>query len=142
MTITTIDPPTLSSVWGDVWPLLERAVKRSPDEDAPCVLALLRAGTAQLWTIHENGKGRVIAAIVTRITLFPVKRCLVWLVGGSRLKAWAPVFVATLEPWARRWGCTAIWGAGRPGWSRIVCRFGGETIEPIDGQVAWQRRIL
>jgi hypothetical protein len=42
----------LHHVWADLWPLLEPAVKRSPDK--PDVLARLIARDAQLWAIYES----------------------------------------------------------------------------------------
>ena len=70
------------------------------------------------------------------------KRCLLWLIGGSRVKEWAADFLAVCEAWARdTMGCAALWGAGRAGWVRIVKKFGGLDIGVVDGQPAWQRRI-
>ena len=81
-------------------------------------------------------------AIVTTIQLGEEKRCLLWLIGGSRVKEWAADFLAICEAWARdTMGCVALWGAGRAGWVRIVKKFGGEDIGIVDGQPAWQRRI-
>ena len=138
MTVGGISLCDLHHVWADLWPLLEPAVKRSPDE--PDVLARLIARDAQLWAIYEGDKP--IAAIVTTIQLGEEKRCLLWLIGGSRVKEWAADFLAICEAWARdSMGCVALWGAGRTGWVRIVKKFGGVDIGIVDGQPAWQRRI-
>lgn len=69
------------------------------------------------------------------------KRCLIWLVGGSRLREWAADFIAKLEDWARSLGCVALRGVGRPGWARIVKKFGGVSVDAVDGLPAWERRI-
>jgi hypothetical protein len=127
----------LGIVWPDIWPLLEPAVRRSKDEAARHVLALLRAGTAQLWAVMENG--RPIAAVVTRVR--PGERCLLWLIGGSRAREWADDLLVKVEQWARSLGCTALWGVGRRGWARIVEPRGFVRIEDFEGQPAWQRRI-
>jgi hypothetical protein len=138
MTVTGIPLRDLHHVWADLWPLLEPAVKRSPDK--PDVLARLIARDAQLWAVYEGDKP--IAAIVTTIQLGEEKRCLLWLIGGSRVKDWAADFLAACEAWARdTMGCAALWGAGRAGWVRIVKKFGGLDIGVVDGQPAWQRRI-
>jgi hypothetical protein len=138
MTVTSIPLRALHHVWADLWPLLEPAVKRSPDK--PDVLARLIARDAQLWAIYEGDKP--VAAIVTTIQLGEEKRCLLWLIGGSRVREWADDFLAICEAWARDvMGCVALWGAGRAGWVRIVQKFGGEDIGIVDGQPAWQRRI-
>jgi len=137
MTIDGIPLRNLHLVWPDLWPLLEPAVKRSPDK--PDVLARLIARDATLWAVYEND--RPVAAIVATIQLGEEKRCLLWLIGGSRVREWAAKFLDVIEAWARELGCVALWGAGRAGWVRIVKKFGGVDIGIVDGQPAWQRRI-
>ena len=61
MTVGGISLRDLHLVWPDLWPLLEPAVKRSPDK--PDVLARLIARDAQLWAVYEGD--RPVAAIVT-----------------------------------------------------------------------------
>jgi hypothetical protein len=127
----------LHLVWSDLWPLLEPAVKRSPDK--PDVLARLLFNEAQLWAIYDADVP--VAAIVTQIQVANEKRCLIWLVGGSRLHDWAADFIAKLEDWARSLGCVTLRGVGRPGWARIVKKFGGVSVDAVDGLPAWERRI-
>jgi hypothetical protein len=128
----------LHLAWPELWPLLEPAVRRTPDK--PDVLARLIARDAQLWAVYDDDKA--IAAIVTQITCEPDgKRCRLWLVGGSRMRAWAADFLCKLELWARSLGCVALWGSGREGWDRIVKRMGGSRIGTIAGFPAWERRL-
>jgi hypothetical protein len=137
MTATGIPLRHLHLVWSDLWPLLEPAVKRSPDK--PDVLARLIACDAQLWAVYDGPAP--VAAIVTEIQIGGEKRCLIWLVGGSRLREWAADFIAKLEDWARSLGCVTLRGVGRPGWARIVKKFGGVSVDAVDGLPAWERRI-
>jgi len=137
MIATGIPLRHLHLVWSDLWPLLEPAVKRSPDK--PDVLARLLFEDAQLWAVYEADVP--VAAIVTQIQLADEKRCLIWLVGGSRLREWAGDFIAKLEHWARSLGCVTLRGVGRPGWARIVKKFGGVSVDAVDGLPAWERRI-
>jgi hypothetical protein len=137
MTATGIPLRHLHLVWSDLWPLLEPAVKRSPDK--PDVLARLIACDAQLWAVYDGPAP--VAAIVTQIQIGGEKRCLIWLVGGSRLREWAADFIAKLEDWARSLGCVTLRGVGRPGWGRIVKKFGGVSVDAVDGLPAWERRI-
>jgi hypothetical protein len=152
MTATGIPLRHLHLVWSDLWPLLEPAVKRSPDysagdragpdacpEPAEWVLARLIACDAQLWAVYDGPAP--VAAIVTQIQIGGEKRCLIWLVGGSRLREWAADFIAKLEDWARLLGCVTLRGVGRPGWARIVKKFGGVSVDAVDGLPAWERRI-
>jgi hypothetical protein len=168
MIATGIPLRHLHLVWSDLWPLLEPAVKRSPDKPDACpdpgewVLARLLAGDAQLWAVYDANAP--VAAIVTQIqtgippTELPStmlgtgprlstaaeageKRCLIWLVGGSRLRDWAADFIFKLEDWARSLGCVTLRGVGRPGWARIVKKFGGVSVDAVDGLPTWERRI-
>ena len=152
MIATGIPLRHLHLVWPDLWPLLEPAVKRSPDygadgrarpdacpEPAEWVLARLIACDAQLWAVYDGATP--VAAIVTQIQVGTEKSCLIWLVGGSRLRDWAVDFIAKVEDWARSLGCVALRGVGRPGWARIVKKFGGVSVDAVDGLPAWERRI-
>ncbi len=122
----------------DVWPLLEPAVQRSPDQ--PRVLSELRAHTAQLWVARERGV--IVGAVVTRVQdVDGEKRCLFWLVGGRRAREWSQQLVDTVTAWARDLGCAALWGVGRRGWARHMRSLGFERIADFDGMPAWRRAI-
>lgn len=153
MIATGIPLRDLHLAWPDLWPLLEPAVRRTPDK--PDVLARLIARDAQLWAVYDEDEA--IAAIVTQITLLrrcaasegspseasegSERGCRLWLVGGSRMREWAADFLCKLELWARSLGCVALWGSGREGWDRIVKRMGGTSIGTIAGFPAWERRL-
>jgi hypothetical protein len=135
---TGIPLSDLHLAWPALWPLLEPAVRRTPDK--PDVLARLIARDAQLWAVYDGDDA--IAAIVTQLTLAPDGRRLrLWLVGGRGVRDWADELVAKIEDWARSLGCVALWGSGREGWDRIVKRRGGRSIGTIAGFPAWERRL-
>ena len=153
MIATGIPLRDLHLAWPDLWPLLEPAVRRTPDK--PDVLACLLNRNAPLWAVYEADKP--IAAIVTQITVLrphgvwegealrtsagAEKGCRLWLIGGRRLREWAAELLCKLEPWARSLGCVALWGCGREGWHRIVNKLGGKSIGTIAGFPAWERRL-
>lgn len=128
----------LHLVWHELWPLLEPAVKRTPDK--PDVLARLIARDAQLWAVYEDSAP--IAAIVTTIMLdASMKKCRLWLIGGSRATDWAGDFVPQVAHWARGLGCTALWASGREGWARLAKRLGWENVGTVAGFPAWERSL-
>jgi hypothetical protein len=136
----------LEQAWPALWPLLEPAVRRSPDKPAVCadgeawLLARLLAHDAQLWAVYADGTP--VAAIVTQVQDGErQRRCLLWLIGGARARDWADGFLALVESWARSLGCMALWGSGRRGWARIVEPRGFSRITDLNGQPAWERRI-
>jgi hypothetical protein len=131
----------LPTAWPILWPLLEKAARRARPQAVTeaDVRSTVEGGHAQLWAILD--KNQPIAAVTTQITLEPETRCRIWLVGGSRMGEWAGDFMAKIEPWARSYGCKAIWGTqSRAGWQRIVRLMGGEPIEAVEG-LAWGRRL-
>ncbi|MFZ5784726.1 MAG: hypothetical protein ACOY4R_31405 [Pseudomonadota bacterium] len=137
--ILPVVPAHLPLAWPVLGRLLAPVVRRSPDPDARRLPAVLEAGTAQLWAVVERGVPT--AAIVTRLTLGPPKRCLLWLIGGRDARAWAREALARIAAWARAWGCVALWGVGRDGWTRLAASLGFERVAPVGGQRAWERRI-
>jgi hypothetical protein len=139
--MTTIIPDnTLEALWPVLWPMLEKAARRTPGISEMDVRQTIEIGHAQLWAIVENGQP--VAAVATQVTLEPETRCRVWLVGGSRMTEWLPDFLAKLSPWARAHGCTMIWGTqSRAAWVRIARTLGCETIESFNGIPSWGWRI-
>lgn len=138
MTVASINLHSLAYAWPILWPMLEKAARRTPG--MPDVRALIESRHAQLWAIVENGTP--IAAVATQITLGPEKSCRIWLVGGSRMTEWVGDFLAVLEPWARSLGCVRIWGTqSRKGWVRIAKLLGCEPIEAFEGIPSWGRKI-
>jgi hypothetical protein len=138
--IASIHLHALPFAWPVLWPMLEKAARRTPGITELDVRRTIESGHAQLWAIVENGQP--VAAITTEVTLEPETRCRIWLVGGSRMTEWAPTFMAAIEPWARSLGCKAIWGTqSRRGWARIVKFMGGDEFGTLNGIPAWGRRI-
>jgi hypothetical protein len=125
----------LPLAWPELGPLLEPAIRSSPDK--PDVLAELLGGRADLWGIYDDGEA--VAAVVTAKQ--EDGRCLAWLVGGRRMRDWAQQFLATLAEVARANGCWAIWGTGRRGWARVMPQLGFQRIADHNGRPAWEWRI-
>ena len=140
MSVASIHLHALSFAWPILWPMLEKAARRTPGITEMDVRRTIESGHAQLWAIVENGQP--VAAVATQVTLEPEKRCRVWLVGGSRMTEWLPDFLKSLSPWARGLGCTMIWGTqSRSAWVRIARTLGCEPIEPFNDIPAWGKRI-
>jgi hypothetical protein len=77
------------------------------------VLALIRAGDAQLWAGDA-------AAMVTLIEDDPCeRRLLIWLAGG-RLGELTDTLLPKAERWAKTQRCRRMLIIGRPGWERAL----------------------
>lgn len=138
MNIWHIHLRALPFAWPVLWDFLEPAASRVNLSEKE-VRRVIESGHAELLAIVENKVP--IAAVVTQVTLEPEKRVLCWLIGGQRTREWAADFLAKIEAKAREWGCVALWGAGRPGWARIVEPAGFVRVADVDGLHTWQRRL-
>jgi len=104
------------SVWHEVEPQIELALRRSPPgADLFDVLAMLELEHAQLWR-----HGRTV--VVTRIEgdVFWV-----WLAEGTQ--ADLRELLAMGEVWAKAQGCAKIGLWGRRGWQKMLCSAGFRT---------------
>lgn len=105
----------VESEWARCRAWLVRALDDATEDEA---LALLRAGTAQLWPGER-------AAFVTYCQKVDERRELhVWLAGGHihDLLAMIPGIAA----WGRSMDCTHATVNGRRGWARVLARYGFE----------------
>lgn len=137
---TGIPADHLGYAWPGLWPLVRKAWEKSDDKSE--ILTGLRDRRFQLWGVYDRLSP--VAGIVTRLVRHTTSgelHCHVWLVGGSRLSAWAPDFVAKLLPWAKSEGCVAVTGNGRLGWSRIMPKLGFSRVDDLDGLPCWKRAI-
>ena len=76
----------------------------------------LASGRAQLWLAEHS-------ALVTELVAQGSDRCLhIWLAGGSLTDILG--LRPGLEAWARGQGCSHITIDGRPGWIRVLRRYG------------------
>ncbi len=109
----------MSSVWDQVKPMLERALKHGPGEyEIDDIEAAISARDMQLW-VYGLGS-RIQAAAVTEVRVYPrTKQCVVILCGGKSRAAWREA-ASAIEAWAARNGCSSIMAIGRRGWARAV----------------------
>lgn len=138
MSVGSIHLHALPFAWPTLWPMLEPAASQVNLTETD-VRRVIEGGYAQLWAISE--RGTPVAAVVTQITLEPTKRCLIWIVGGSRVQEWMGTFMPRIEAFAREWGCVGLWASGRAGWKHIAKTLGFERIENSEGFLAWERRF-
>lgn len=78
---------------------------------------MINEGFAVLW-IGEN------SAAVTEVIQQPRQKDLsLWLCGGN-LEEICEVMLPKAEEWAKRNGCTRLLTSGRPGWNRVMKKYG------------------
>lgn len=115
----------LCDIWDRVEPFIVSACARSNGKYLPADVAkALLARDMQLWT-SINGE-TVEAILVTQIVNYPRKRvCQLLIATGEDAEHWTP-FIEQIEEWAKEQGCQAVEPVPRPGWERILKRYGYE----------------
>lgn len=111
-----------------LWPQIESHLNPGLEEDGlylPIdVLAAHLKNEMQIWVAWDEEKAAheaVDAAMVTQIYTFPRKKiCAMRYVRGRNLKAWAKLFIAKSEEFARSQGCQEMGGGHRRGWIRMA----------------------
>jgi hypothetical protein len=116
MTFGHVPPPFGGVLWGQVFRLLDKAVRRGGN-DWNEVSAQLDDHRAQLWlTVTDEP----IAAMVTRLDGDTLE---IWLAGGAVLSGSVP-FLEDAIAAAKEAGATNGTITGRKGWARVLRPYG------------------
>lgn len=115
---SAIGGPAIATYWGDVWPLVELAVKRTHGRHSErSVYERIWDGDFQCW-LAGNEAMPIQLAVITEIVNYPCQRwCRIVFGGGSEASAYLG-FLEAIETWAKANGCEGVEIIGRPGWSR------------------------
>ena len=128
MICTAVPREAVNIVWGDVCNMLAQAVNTSGGKyHIDDIYNHLTKGIYSLWIIIDNkdkDKGKVVAAITTRLIEYPNKKALAmdW-IGGSKINQWLPIAVERLSDFASDCGCSHLEGYGRKAWSRLLKKY-------------------
>lgn len=120
ITFTGVHSLNIDGVWGDVKPLIQKAINMGNGEYLiDDVYTAIQNRTMQLWIALSGAE--IIGAGCTEIYSYPrQKTCGVrlWASGSPRDK-WLE-FLAYVEAWAVTNGCDAMEVFGRQGWERVL----------------------
>lgn len=113
-----------AQVVDDVWPEVESYVQKwlnSSKEyrwEAVDIYDFLRRNDLQLWLCLDDKSLRAI--IITEITSTRLAMdCEVFMAAGELVEGWKD-WLAQLEEWAKRQGCTHMSTMSRPGFAKIT----------------------
>ena len=128
MKIVPIGAPLLPQVWQHVAPLLNKAVRLSPEliriND---VYDAALQGVYLFWVALDEDKGEFVGVISTRIIDYPRRKALgMDFIGGSRMKEWLGMAQKPIDEHARRNDCSHLEGYGRRAWSKFLEPHGWE----------------
>ena len=117
--VALVDADKVSSVWEEVYPLLEKAqVYAAGELDTQDFFDMIKNGDMQLW-IAEDDDG-IFAMMLTEFVQYPRKKVMrIVSIGGSEMHRWMKYFPA-LEAAALSVGCTGFEIFGRKGWLRVL----------------------
>jgi hypothetical protein len=133
----------------DIWPAIEADVARAceyhPHMDAPDVRKLFECGRATLFI--ATGPQGLVGFAGVEVVEYPSRTvCNVLGIGGKR--GFLAVAIDELMPvvlsFGKTQGATVVALSGRPGWLRVLSRFGGSSQRYItmwaDIDEQWRRR--
>jgi len=129
MTVTAecLISPELPNQWHLIRGYLVEACQYSDGKFTPS--DLFRAifnNKMQCW-VFKNERGEIIAALVSEIIRYPKSlRLHIGMYGGAPVEETIGAFLPILD-WGRANLCEAYEITGRPGWERLLIRFGLEV---------------
>lgn len=105
-------------------PLIEGALAYQATHTLADVERMIDEGFAVLWL------GERSAAVTEVITQPQQKDMSLWLCGGD-MEEICRDMLPKAEEWAKRNGCTRLLTSGRPGWDRVMKKYGYAPIAHI-----------
>lgn len=121
---------SIDLVWPEVKPLLLNALEYADNKfTADDIYKFLKEREMQLWVVYTN-KG-MICCCITQIIIFPHhKRLAIPFVSGIEMFKWLH-FYETIIDWAKQNNCTCVEGYARPGWEKVLKKYGFKKIYSI-----------
>jgi len=113
--ISYVPPKNVHIIWGQVEPLLLKAVMYDDfSYNGQNLLDGILQKDMQLWISWTH---KVESAVLTQIIEYPkFKVCRWFLAGGSNMKKWLDQMTSQVEDWAKENNCKRIELVGRKGW--------------------------
>jgi hypothetical protein len=127
--ITISLPPIeeLARCWPILEPMLKRATDRVRGYEPIDLLQLAIIGRMNMFVVRDHG--RIVAAAVTEVRVFPRCRVLeVPFIAGTGLKRWWRPLLDALEAQAEALQCVDLCGWDRKGWARFGFEVVGVTL--------------
>jgi hypothetical protein len=120
----------LDKVWDLAAPMVDRALEYADGKyNLEAIYEALAARDMQLWVATLDFD--IVAVCVTEIRNYPCKKILtIFASAGWQLDSWLDFLTPILE-WGKAQGCNASELYGRPGWERVLDRFGFEKIHTV-----------
>lgn len=124
------DSKEFEKVWQEVLPFLNKTLGYADGKYlAEDVYKAIKSRDMQLWVAYTD-EG-LISFCVSQIIIFPQqKRLSLPFVGGINLFKWLHFF-EPIAQWAKKNGCTTVEGYARPGWEKVLARYGFKKIYSI-----------
>jgi hypothetical protein len=125
MKVSLVPSEYIDTCWGEVEPMLQRAVDRQDKVDIGDVLFSISNGHKSLWVAYdeEGIKGVVVSTIIQ----YPIKKILFLdYLGGKKgaggtitSMTWKHAMLDILQKWAYDNNCESIEFTGRIGWLEV-----------------------
>jgi len=110
------------------WDKIENYIKNAAEYtygrfSAEDLYRLVKADEHQLWVAFDGTDFK--SAVITNIVNYPqCKSLCMGFCGGQEVDEWIEPMLTTLKRYAKDVGCDSIEAFGRPGWAKILKKFG------------------
>jgi len=114
--ISNVKPETIQSIWGQVQPMIERALKHAQGDTTSTddIYEDIVSGDMKLWVVHDNMD--VNAVIGFEIKQYPKLRVMfINFISGKNMAEWIDDAEKLLFDYRDLTGCDAIQSSSRPG---------------------------
>jgi hypothetical protein len=110
------------------WKKIEHFIKKAAEYtygrySAENLYDMVKEGEHQLWVAYDGSDFK--SAVLTNVMNYPQCKVLcMGFCGGEELDEWIDPMLSLLKRYAKDMGCDSIEAFGRPGWSKILKKFG------------------
>ena len=123
--IAAINGEHLHRLSSTIFPMMDKAIVHSNGElSRDRLVSEIEDGETLLLTASQDGEilGMVVAKRIVFQTGKTVLSCPI--TSGGKIHLWMDEMVGTLKVLARLYGCSELYGSGRPGWERLMKNYG------------------
>lgn len=124
MIISHVQPEAVDSVWMQLRPMIQKALRTGQGDQTTegYLLAGIKSGNLLLWAVHD---GKIYAVMILDILQHPAKKVLfVVLIAGEQREKWADKLENSLVEFSRIIGAESIEASCRAGLAKYLGKRG------------------
>jgi hypothetical protein len=123
--IAAMNEQTLEKLRDTIYPMIDRALAYSNAElSRDALVQDINEGEAVMLTANQDGK--ILGLCIGYRVVFQSGKAVlsVPVTSGAKLYLWMDAMVDAWKKLAKCYNCSAVYGTGRPGWKRMMKKYG------------------